>query len=151
MLLVGDRRRWSGWSIRAVLETIMAPSSSRLACGDSEHHTTRRRIIANTLGSTTWSMNLVLGATLGGIVAALLAVCRIHFERSVVSRICFAAHRNALRRTARRRRGLFGCANCLTYSPIVEECGTFAATGLVATVFREAAIWSSVRAGCCSR
>jgi len=29
-------------------------------------------IIANTLGSTTWSMNLVLGATLGGIVAALL-------------------------------------------------------------------------------
>jgi hypothetical protein len=29
-------------------------------------------IVANTLGSTTWSMNLVLGATLGGIVGALL-------------------------------------------------------------------------------
>jgi len=29
-------------------------------------------IIANTLSSTTWSMNLVLGATLGGVVAAFL-------------------------------------------------------------------------------
>jgi len=35
---------------------------------------TRREdvILANTLSSTTWSMNLVLGATLGGVVAALL-------------------------------------------------------------------------------
>jgi predicted MFS family arabinose efflux permease len=29
-------------------------------------------ILANTLSSTTWSLNLVLGATLGGVVAALL-------------------------------------------------------------------------------
>ena len=29
-------------------------------------------IVANTLGSTTWSMNLVMGAAVGGVVAALL-------------------------------------------------------------------------------
>jgi predicted MFS family arabinose efflux permease len=29
-------------------------------------------VIANTLGSTTWSLNLMVGATLGGVVAALL-------------------------------------------------------------------------------
>src|SRR6202165_4381237 len=29
-------------------------------------------VVANTLASTTWSVNLMLGATLGGVVAALL-------------------------------------------------------------------------------
>src|SRR6202035_1763016 len=29
-------------------------------------------VVANTLSSTTWSVNLMLGATLGGVVAALL-------------------------------------------------------------------------------
>lgn len=56
-----------------LLETIMAaffePARSSVI-----PNITRREdvIVANTLSSTTWSMNLVLGATLGGIVAALL-------------------------------------------------------------------------------
>jgi MFS family permease len=73
MLLVRSRELvWLVYPL-LLLETIMAaffePARSSVI-----PNITRREdvIIANTLGSTTWSMNLVLGATLGGIVAALL-------------------------------------------------------------------------------
>src|SRR5882762_5479427 len=73
MLLV--RSRGTVWLVYPLLllETIMAaffePARSSVI-----PNITRRDdvIVANTLSSTTWSMNLVLGATLGGIVAALL-------------------------------------------------------------------------------
>ncbi len=56
-----------------LLETIMAAFFEPARSSVIPNITTREDvIIANTLGSTTWSMNLVLGATLGGIVAALL-------------------------------------------------------------------------------
>jgi MFS family permease len=73
MLLV--RSRGTVWLVYPLLlcETVMAaffePARSSVI-----PNITRREdvIVANTLSSTTWSMNLVLGATLGGIVAALL-------------------------------------------------------------------------------
>jgi predicted MFS family arabinose efflux permease len=73
MLLV--RSRSVVWLVYPLLllETIMAaffePARSSVI-----PNITRRDdvIVANTLSSTTWSMNLVLGATLGGVVAALL-------------------------------------------------------------------------------
>ena len=73
MLLV--RSRGTVWLVYPLLllETIMAaffePARSSVI-----PNITRREdvIVANTLSSTTWSMNLVLGATLGGVVAAFL-------------------------------------------------------------------------------
>jgi MFS family permease len=73
MLLV--RSRGTVWLIYPLLlcETVLAaffePARSSVI-----PNITRREdvILANTLSSTTWSMNLVLGATLGGVVAALL-------------------------------------------------------------------------------
>ena len=73
MLLV--RSRGTVWLVYPLLllETIMAaffePARSSVI-----PNITRRDdvIIANTLSSATWSMNLVLGATLGGVVAAFL-------------------------------------------------------------------------------
>jgi MFS family permease len=73
MLLV--RSRSVVWLVYPLLllETIMAaffePARSSVI-----PNITRRDdvIVANTLSSTTWSMNLVLGSTLGGVVAALL-------------------------------------------------------------------------------
>ena len=73
MLLV--RSRSTVWLVYPLLlcETVMAaffePARSSVI-----PNITRREdvILANTLSSTTWSMNLVLGATLGGVVAALL-------------------------------------------------------------------------------
>jgi predicted MFS family arabinose efflux permease len=73
MLLVRSRSMvWLVYPL-LLLETIMAaffePARSSVI-----PNITRRDdvIVANTLSSTTWSMNLVLGATLGGVVAALL-------------------------------------------------------------------------------
>jgi MFS family permease len=73
MLLVRSRSLvWLVYPL-LLLETIMAaffePARSSVI-----PNITRREdvILANTLGSTTWSLNLVLGATLGGVVAALL-------------------------------------------------------------------------------
>jgi len=73
MLLVRSRSMvWLVYPL-LLLETIMAtffePARSSVI-----PNITRREdvILANTLASTTWSMNLMLGATLGGLVAALL-------------------------------------------------------------------------------
>jgi MFS family permease len=73
MLLVRTRNML--WLIYPLLlgETVLAaffePARSAVI-----PNITRREdvILANTLGSTTWSINLVLGATVGGVVAALL-------------------------------------------------------------------------------
>src|ERR1700746_1529260 len=73
MLLVRSKAGvWLGYPL-LLLETIMAAFFEPARSAVIPNITPREDvIIANTLGSTTWSMNLVLGATLGGIVAALL-------------------------------------------------------------------------------
>src|SRR5580765_9095462 len=73
MLLVRSREMvWLVYPL-LLLETIMAAFFEPARSSVIPNITSREDVIvANTLGSTTWSMNLVLGATLGGIVAALL-------------------------------------------------------------------------------
>ena len=73
MLLV--RSREMVWLVYPLLlmETLMAAFFEPARSAVIPNITKREDVIvANTLGSTTWSMNLVLGATLGGIVGALL-------------------------------------------------------------------------------
>src|SRR6266478_5703995 len=105
-----------------LLETIMAaffePARSSVI-----PNITRREdvIVANTLSSTTWSMNLVLGATLGGIVAALLgrdAVFVLNALSFLVSALLIAGMRfaepHAEASAPLRPRDL------VDYSPVVE-------------------------------
>jgi MFS family permease len=73
MLLV--RSRSTVWLVYPLLlcETVMAAFFEPARSSVIPNITRREEVIlANTLSSTTWSMNLVLGATLGGVVAALL-------------------------------------------------------------------------------
>jgi MFS family permease len=73
MLLV--RSRSMVWLVYPLLlaETIMAAFFEPARSSVIPNITAREDVIvANTLSSTTWSMNLVLGATIGGIVAAWL-------------------------------------------------------------------------------
>src|ERR1700756_3512493 len=73
MLLV--RSRSMVWLIYPLLlfETIMAAFFEPARSSTIPNIAPREDVIlANTLSSTTWSLNLVLGATLGGVVAALL-------------------------------------------------------------------------------
>ena len=73
MLLVRSRSLvWLVYPL-LLLETIMAAFFEPARSSVIPNITKREDVIlANTLGSTTWSLNLVLGATLGGVVAALL-------------------------------------------------------------------------------
>jgi MFS family permease len=73
MLLV--RSRNVVWLVYPLLlaETIMAAFFEPARSSVIPNITAREDVIvANTLSSTTWSMNLVLGATIGGVVAAWL-------------------------------------------------------------------------------
>ncbi|HZE27361.1 MAG TPA: MFS transporter [Terriglobales bacterium] len=73
MLMV--RSRSTVWLVYPLLllETIMAAFFEPARSSVIPNITKREDVIvANTLSSTTWSMNLVLGATLGGLVGALL-------------------------------------------------------------------------------
>jgi len=73
MLLV--RSRATVWLVYPLLllETMMAAFFEPARSSVIPNITTREDLVlANTLSSTTWSMNLVLGATLGGVVGALL-------------------------------------------------------------------------------
>lgn len=75
MLLV--RTRSMVWLVYPllVLETLMAAFFEPARNSVIPNITPREDVVlANTLSSTTWSLNLVLGATLGGIVAALLGL-----------------------------------------------------------------------------
>jgi MFS family permease len=97
-------------------------------------------IIANTLGSTTWSMNLVLGATLGGIVAVLLgrdAVFILNALSFLVSALLLMgmnfAEPHAEAASPLRLGELFD------YSPILEGVRYIRGQrGLLATVFAKA-------------
>ena len=73
MLLV--RSRSTVWLVYPLLllETVMAAFFEPARSSVIPNITSREDlVVANTLSSTTWSVNLLLGATLGGIVAALL-------------------------------------------------------------------------------
>jgi MFS family permease len=73
MLLVRSRAMvWLVYPL-LLLETIMAAFFEPARSSVIPNITTREDlVVANTLSSTTWSMNLLLGAALGGLVAALL-------------------------------------------------------------------------------
>jgi len=99
MLLVRSRSMvWLVYPL-LLLETIMAAFFEPARSAVIPNITTRNDVlIANTLGSTTWSMNLVLGATLGGVVAALLgrdAVFVINALSFLVSGLLIAGMRFA--------------------------------------------------------
>ena len=69
------RSRSTVWLVYPLLllETMMAAFFEPARSSVIPNITTREDLVlANTLSSTTWSMNLVLGATLGGVVGALL-------------------------------------------------------------------------------
>ena len=141
MLLVRSREMvWLVYPL-LLLETLMAaffePARSSVI-----PNITRREdvIIANTLGSTTWSMNLVLGATLGGIVAALLgrdAVFVLNAVSFLISALFIAgmhfAEPHAEAAGALRVRELFD------YSPVLEGVRYIRSQrGLLPTVFAKA-------------
>jgi MFS family permease len=105
-----------------LLETIMAAFFEPARSSVIPNITKREDVIlANTLSSTTWSMNLVLGATLGGIVAALLgrdAVFVLNALSFLVSALLIAGMRfaepHAEASAPLRPRDL------VDYSPVVE-------------------------------
>jgi len=122
MLLV--RSRGTVWLVYPLLllETIMAaffePARSSVI-----PNITRRDdvIVANTLSSTTWSMNLVLGATLGGVVAAFLgrdAVFVLNALSFLTSGLLIAAMRFA--EPHAEGRGPLRMRDLVDYSPVLE-------------------------------
>jgi MFS family permease len=77
-------------------------------------------VVANTLSSTTWSVNLMLGATLGGLVAALLgrdAVFLLNALSFVVSAALIWGMRFAEPHAEGGRR--FGARELVDFSPIL--------------------------------
>ena len=141
MLLV--RSREMVWLVYPLLlmETLMAAFFEPARSAVIPNITKREDVIvANTLGSTTWSMNLVLGATLGGIVGALLgrdAVFVLNALSFLVSALFIAGmqfaepHAEASGRL--RARDLFD------YTPVLEGVRYVRAhRSLAATVFVKA-------------
>jgi len=122
MLLV--RSRGTVWLVYPLLllETIMAaffePARSSVI-----PNITRRDdvIVANTLSSTTWSMNMVLGATLGGVVAAFLgrdAVFVLNALSFLTSGLLIAGMRFA--EPHAEGRGPLRMRDLVDYSPVLE-------------------------------
>ncbi len=141
MLLV--RSRTLVWMVYPLLllETLMAAFFEPARSSVIPNITKREDVIvANTLGSTTWSLNLVLGATLGGIVAALLgrdAVFILNALSFLVSALLIAGMHFAEPHTEAaaplRLRELFD------YSPILEGARYVRGQrNLVATIFAKA-------------
>jgi MFS family permease len=141
MLLVRSRAMvWLVYPL-LLLETIMAAFFEPARSSVIPNITKREDVIlANTLGSTTWSLNLVLGATLGGVVAALLgrdAVFILNGLSFLVSALFMAgmdfAEPHADRAGPLRARELFD------YSPILEGVRYVRSQrGLLATIFVKA-------------
>ena len=141
MLLV--RSRSMVWMIYPLLllETVMAaffePARNSIIPNIAPREDV---ILANTLSSTTWSLNLVLGATLGGVVAALLgrdAVFVLNALSFLVSALFIAGmrfnepHMEAARPLQPR--------DLVDFSPIVEGFRYVQGKrGLLATIFVKA-------------
>ncbi len=141
MLLVRSRALvWMVYPL-LLLETLMAAFFEPARSSVIPNITKREDVIvANTLGSTTWSLNLVLGATLGGIVAALLgrdAVFVLNALSFLVSAFLIAgmhfAEPHAEAAGPLRARELFD------YSPILEGARYVRGQrNLLATIFAKA-------------
>src|SRR5215831_1329571 len=122
MLLV--RSRSIVWLVYPLLllETIMAAFFEPARSSVIPNITTRNDVlVANTLGSTTWSMNLVLGATLGGLVAALLgrdAVFVLNALSFLVSALFIAGMHFA--EPHAEASGPLRMRDLVDYSPIIE-------------------------------
>jgi MFS family permease len=141
MLLV--RSRTMVWLVYPLLlcETLMAaffePARSSVIPNITKKEDV---IVANTLGSTTWSLNLVLGATLGGVVGALLgrdAVFVLNALSFLVSALLIAGMHFA--EPHAEHAGPFRTSELFDYSPVLE--GVRYVRGkrtLLATVFAKA-------------
>jgi MFS family permease len=141
MLLV--RSRSVVWMVYPLLllETIMAAFFEPARSSVIPNITKRDEVIvANTLGSTTWSMNLVLGATLGGVVAAFLgrdAVFVLNALSFLLSALFIAGMHFA--EPHAEGRGPLRARDLVDYSPVLE--GVRYVRGkrnLLATVFAKA-------------
>ena len=141
MLLVRSRSMvWMVYPL-LLLETTMAAFFEPARSSVIPNITKREDVIlANTLGSTTWSLNLVLGATLGGVVAALLgrdAVFVLNSLSFLVSAL-FIAGMNFAEPHADRG-GPLRARELLDYSPILEGVRYVRSQrGLVATILVKA-------------
>src|ERR1700746_3885022 len=141
MLLVRSRAMvWFVYPL-LLLETLMAAFFEPARSSVIPNITKREDVIlANTLGSATWSLNLVLGATLGGVVAALLgrdAVFVLNAVSFLVSALFIAgmhfAEPHAEKASPLRMRELFD------YSPILEGVRYVRSQrSLLATIFVKA-------------
>jgi hypothetical protein len=148
MLLVRSREMvWLVYPL-LLLETIMAAFSNRLAVPVIPNITSREDVIvANTLGSITWSMNLVLGAT--GGAAALLGRDAVF----VLNALSFLLSALFITGTFCRA-ACWGGRSCGARVIRLHACAGWSAPyrsqrGLLATVFLGGQSGDPVPAGCC--
>ena len=141
MLLV--RSKTMVWMVYPLLlcETLMAAFFEPARSSVIPNITKREDVIvANTLGSATWSLNLVLGATLGGVVAALLgreAVFVLNALSFLVSALFIAGMHFA--EPHAEHAATFRISELFDYSPILEGVRYVRAQpSLLATVFAKA-------------
>ncbi len=121
MLLVRSKEKV--WLVYALLvaETLLAaffePARNAVIPNIVEREDT---VVANTLSSTTWSVNLMLGAALGGLVAALLgrdAVFVLNALSFMVSAALLAGMRFSEPHAS--RGGRFKARELIDFSPII--------------------------------
>jgi MFS family permease len=141
MLLV--RSRNVVWLVYPLLlaETIMAAFFEPARSSVIPNITAREDVIvANTLSSTTWSMNLVLGATIGGVVAAWLgrdAVFILNALSFLVSALLIAGMHFA--EPHAERLAPLGPRDLVDFSPVAEGIQYVRdKPGVLATVFAKA-------------
>ena len=141
MLLV--RSKTVVWLVYPLLlcETLMAAFFEPARSAVIPNITKREDVIvANTLGSATWSLNLVLGATLGGLVAALLgreAVFVLNALSFLVSALLIAGMHFAEPHAEHSES--FRVSELVDYSPILEGVRYVRSQSrLLATVFVKA-------------
>ncbi len=141
MLLVRSRAMvWLVYPL-LLLETSMAAFFEPARSSVIPNITKREDVIvANTLGSTTWSLNLVLGATLGGIAGALLgrdAVFVLNALSFLVSALLIAGMR--FPEPHAEAQGPLRASELFDYSPILEGIRYVRGQrNLVATIFAKA-------------
>lgn len=141
MLLVRSRAMvWLVYPL-LLLETMMAAFFEPARSSVIPNITPREDVIvANTLGSTTWSLNLVLGATLGGITGALLgrdAVFVLNALSFLVSALLIAGMHFA--EPHAEAQGPLRASELFDYSPVLDGIRYVRGQrNLVATIFAKA-------------
>jgi predicted MFS family arabinose efflux permease len=141
MLLV--RGRSMVWLIYPLLlaETLMAGFFEPARNSVIPNITPRRDVIlANTLSSTTWSLNLMLGATVGGVVAALLGRDAV-FVLNALSFLASAALLGGMQFDEPHAQAAapMQARDLLDFSPVIEGARYVRSDrGLLATIFVKA-------------